>query len=130
MDNGKKRKKENCDDDDDDYLSSPRKGEDFKNIRITSKIDTLEKTPDQVLKFMIYRLYRKNVEQKRKLEEYERDIKNSDLWWCGECGKYIEKDNKQKCGECGDKMCENCNEDHLCIDSSEESKTNENERKI
>lgn len=103
-----------------------REGED-KNDRnlkrqVISRVPNLSKTPDQVLKFIILQqqciLDKKDgiiKKQQEQIEEYKKDIENSEMQWCSVGQHYTEYDTGYGCDICGKEMCMGCLENsHEC----------------
>lgn len=105
-------------------------------IKIVSRIENLDKAPDQVLKFIILEqqqiiISRDKViqDQDQKLQEYRDDLDRSDLEYCKFGQHYTQVRTGYSCDDCGkDEMCRNCSEDHDCQGYSKDSEQDENEQ--
>lgn len=91
-------------------------------IYIVSNINSLERTPNQVLKFVIYKLQQKLQEaelqcqqRQQELTELHENLENSYLWKCLDCKLFwSDTDDHSWCRYCKKPICENCMPQHNC----------------
>ncbi len=93
-----------------------REEQDNKNnkIRVVSRIEDLNKAPEQVLKLLIYHQQKRMDQIQEKFDKLEQRINNSNIWLCNLCYTYEGKNEENKCDLCEKIMCERCYDKHNC----------------
>lgn len=118
MNNKRKLEEENNNNNDDNNDNNTK-------IRVVSKIKDLNKTPEQVLKLLVYHLQEKYEKEKINYEQVLEKLRNkhsklinkvhySEIWTCPQCDQFFGIDRSENCNDCDTDMCYSCFEDHDC----------------